>query len=182
MGWASLHPGKEFWQIRSVIRAVSRKPSREIAADDMRRIGGASLFFVDAGDDGNATSLPLRSRRNRKGSTRQSPKAIPDVGNTVIPKLATSSPTCSVMKATASSAGAPPRTVRAGLMTSNHTAPGSAGRGLGSAYLIDGCGKRGGVAATRLQAIAPISAAPAQDRICCHAVGGMAAAAIPCTA
>jgi hypothetical protein len=54
----------------------------------MRRIRGASLLVVDAGDDGNATSLPLRSRRNRKGSTSQSPKAIPDVGNTVIPKLA----------------------------------------------------------------------------------------------
>ena len=43
-------------------------------------------------------------------------------------------------------------------MTSNHTPSGSAGRGFGSAYLIDGFGERGGVAATRLQAIAPISA------------------------
>jgi len=46
------------------------------------------LLFVDAGDDGKATSLPLRSRRNRKDSTRQSPKAISNVGNTAIPKLA----------------------------------------------------------------------------------------------
>ena len=56
MGWASLHPGKEFWQIRSVIRTVLRKPSREIAAD-MRRIGGASLFFVDVRDSGSAIHL-----------------------------------------------------------------------------------------------------------------------------
>jgi hypothetical protein len=54
----------------------------------MRRIGGASLFFVDAGNDGNATSHPLRPGPNRKGSTRQSLKAIPDVGNAVNPKLA----------------------------------------------------------------------------------------------
>ena len=45
------------------------------------------MFFVDARDNGNAVSLRFGRAEIGKGSTRQSPKAILDVGNAVIPSF-----------------------------------------------------------------------------------------------